>query len=205
MLSSWRIVVPPAADPVSLEEASQFLRLAEDSDAPTVERLIRSASHHVEEITRRCFVSRTIEARFDAWPCQDLRRPDIPPDLILPSASPLASVERVTYVDTDGAVQTLATDVYRVEAHREPGRLRLAFNRDWPNVRADREVITVRYDAGYGTDADVPDTAKTAILMLVAHWFENREAVDVATGGTVSEIPFGFESIIGNLTVREVT
>lgn len=43
-----------------------------------------------------------------------------------------------------------------------------------------------------GTPADV----QQAVLMLAAHWYENREATLV--GVTAQSVPFGYEAIIAN-------
>jgi uncharacterized phage protein (predicted DNA packaging) len=42
-----------------------------------------------------------------------------------------------------------------------------------------------------------PDHADQAVRMLVAHWFDVRETA--STGGAVSEVPFGFLSLLENL------
>ena len=42
--------------------------------------------------------------------------------------------------------------------------------------------IEINIAAGYGNGAaNVPETIRRAILLLVAHWFENRAAVEVGT------------------------
>jgi len=42
--------------------------------------------------------------------------------------------------------------------------------------------VKVNYVAGYGAATAVPQTIKQAMLMLIAHWFENREAVGTVGG-----------------------
>lgn len=41
---------------------------------------------------------------------------------------------------------------------------------------------------------EIPEVVKSAILMMVGHWFENREAINV--GNIVTEIPYGVESML---------
>ena len=48
--------------------------------------------------------------------------------------------------------------------------------------------------AGYGGADDVPQAIRTAAAMLVAHWYRNREAVNV--GNITSELPLGVQSLI---------
>ena len=56
--------------------------------------------------------------------------------------------------------------------------------------------VEIDYVAGYGADpAEVPATLRQALLLLVAYWFENRDAVVLA--GTGSVVPSGFDQIVG--------
>lgn len=192
----------PKSEPVSLPEASLFIRQVDEGDNRVVERLIAAARHHVEQLTRRAFVTRTLQATFDDWPsCRDFYKRRDEPELILPNATPLKQIVKVEYLDLDRVTQTLATTVYQAVTNKEPGRLRRRKEQVWPDTSDEPDAITVTYQVGYGTDDDVPDDAKTAILMLVAHWYENREAVDVSTGGTVTTVPHGFSAIVNNLHV----
>ena len=50
--------------------------------------------------------------------------------------------------------------------------------------------LTVDYTAGYGAAADVPGDLKQAVLTLVAHWYENRDAVTMP--------PLGFDRLIAS-------
>jgi len=38
--------------------------------------------------------------------------------------------------------------------------------------------VTVRFVAGYGDAGDVPQAIKQAILILIAHWYEQRDPVE---------------------------
>ena len=42
-------------------------------------------------------------------------------------------------------------------------------------------------------DADAPENIKTAVLILVAHWYRNREAV---VAGRIEVIPFTYNALI---------
>ena len=66
----------------------------------------------------------------------------------------------------------------------------------WPvTYTGQRGAIEVDFIAGYGsTAASVPADLKVAIRMLIAHWYEQREAV--ATGTIATTIPLAVESIL---------
>ena len=61
----------------------------------------------------------------------------------------------------------------------------------------DRLDVWVRLTAGWAMPANVPANLKQAIRMLVAHWYENREA---ALAGTVSsQVQFGVDMLLAPL------
>ncbi len=62
-----------------------------------------------------------------------------------------------------------------------------------PSLR-ERLGIEIDYVAGFGEAADVPADLKRALLALVAHWFEHRDAVIVAGSGAV--VPAGFDRLV---------
>ena len=93
---------------------------------------------------------------------------------------PLQSVTSITYADTAGVVQTLATTTYVTRGSwRTAGMIERAPSQQWPVLQQDnRYPITIRFLAGYGTPPQVPKTLKRAILMHVAFWFRNRDKAD---------------------------
>lgn len=73
------------------------------------------------------------------------------------------------------------------------GRIAPGYGQIWPIVRQQLEAVQVTYVAGFGGLYTVPDAIKTAIKMLVAHWYENREAV---TPGPLSPVPMAVEALL---------
>jgi uncharacterized phiE125 gp8 family phage protein len=146
---------------VTLTEAKEVLHIAgADHDLPIV-RLIDAATRVAEIRQRRKYLTTTCIDYFDSFPA-----------VIRPRWSPLIAVTGIEYIDTNGTLQTLSSDQYDVDADTEPGRIVLAYNCSWPDLRGDINGIVVTYTAGYGTDADdVPGEYRNAILLLVYDWF----------------------------------
>lgn len=178
-----RVVVKPAVEPVSLAEAKTHLRIDGDVEDGYVGGLIEAARLHVEMVTWRALCTQTVELEVGRWP-EDR-------ELWLPRP-PLQSVVWVKYTDPEGVVQTLGADQYAVDVMR--GRVRLAYGASWPAARGGEPVV-VRYVAGYGVAADVPGLLKRAMLLLVGHWYENREAVVVGSGTVATEVGLAVDSI----------
>jgi hypothetical protein len=80
-------------------------------------------------------------------------------------------------------------------ASGNPPTLRLYNAWNWPILATWRPLpVEVEYTAGYGFDgSSVPRPLKLAILLLVAHWYQNREAASIETG---LPIPFAVENIL---------
>ena len=110
---------------------------------------------------------------------------------------PLVSVTKIEYYDTADVKYTLATSVYTADTISVPGLVHLKYNQSWPTetLLRDYNAICVTYVAGYTSAALVPQRIRQAMLMLIGHWFENRESVLI---GTISKpIEFGVTALLG--------
>lgn len=168
--AALRRTAGPGAEPVTLAEAKTHLRVDVDDDDDLIEGLIQAAREHVESVIWRSLVSQDWALTLDAWPSGD--RLELP-------RPPLQSVATITYVDEDGVSHTLAAADYLVDTAREPGRVVLKSGATWPSATLRPAAgIEVAYTAGYGDAGDdVPRAIRAALLLLVGHWYENREAV----------------------------
>lgn len=171
---SLTLVTAPVAEPLSTSEAKSHLRVDASTDDTLIGTLIVAARQHVEAFTRRVLITQTWDIVRNSFPPQSFI------DLPLP---PLQSVTSVKYKDQDGDESTMSSSDYIVDTAVEPGRIVLAWGASWPGVTLyPASPITVRFVAGYGDDADdVPQLVKQAMLMLIGHWYENREAVVVGS------------------------
>jgi len=182
-----KVVTAPAVEPVTLVEAKLHCKVDLSTDDDLITALIVAAREEIERRTWRALVTQTLELILSDWPGAD--RIELP-------RAPLQSITTVKYKDKDGNETTWAGANYLAGTDSVPGVLALAWNASWPSVDLyPVEPIRIRYVAGYGLAAAVPQSLKQACLLLVAHWYEAREA----SGDTVSEkagIPFGVEALI---------
>ena len=70
----------------------------------------------------------------------------------------MQSISSVTYLDADGATQTVAGSVYTLDNADEHGRawVLLQDGEEWPDVGDYGNAVTVTFVAGYGAAAAVP-------------------------------------------------
>jgi len=184
----------PSETPISLAEAKAHLRVLHDDDDAYITALIDAATQHLEGrdgIVGRALVTQSWEYRIDCFPaCGRIELP-------LP---PLQSVASVTYVDQDGALQTLSTDVYMAETSTIVGMIRLKYDQQWPSTRYEPYAVRIAFTAGYGAAGAVPETLKSAIKLLVGHWYLRRDmGEDIPRGA-----PFAVEALIAPLRIGRI-
>jgi uncharacterized phiE125 gp8 family phage protein len=139
------------------------------------------------------------------WPyCPD-------PALLRIPVEPVDAVTGITYRDADGATQALAGTEFEVTY--EDGRATIAFNGTFTSPSLylhTSNPITVAFNAGYdwphdgtGTGSDpvfvLDDRLRIVVLMLMAHWFENRGIVRV--GEQIASIEATADSLLAGLDV----
>jgi len=184
------------SEPVTVEEARKQVELpaAYTAHDAHLSRLIVAARQRAELVTGRALITSTWDLYLDMWP-------DYGSCSILLPKPPLQSVTSITYVDGNGATQTWSSANYVVSTSREPGRVALAYGASYPSIRYQPDSIRVRYVAGYGVASAVPQAIKAAILLLVAHWFGNRE--DAVIGTISSELPTASRALLEQYTVGD--
>jgi uncharacterized phiE125 gp8 family phage protein len=63
--------------------------------------------------------------------------------------------------------------------------------------------IEIAFTAGYGAAAsDVPAPIRQALLLLVAHWYEHRDPIEIGTDATI--IPAAVSELLQPYRVRRL-
>lgn len=180
-----KIFTEPASEPVTTAEAKLHLRVDHSSEDAAIGTWIMTAREKVEMDTRRALITQTWDLTLDEWPEEDFIEAPFPP---------LASVTSITYIDDEGVSHTFANTNYIVDAQSAPGRIVLEDGSAWPadSLRS-ANGITVRFVCGYGAaGSSVPASLRSAMLLLIGHYYENREA----TSQNVYQLPMGYEALI---------
>jgi uncharacterized phiE125 gp8 family phage protein len=177
------IIVPPAAEPLTLAEVKSHLRLDGSAEDALLTSLITAARQYLEAGTGLALITRTLRVYLDGWPADGL---------IQLAIAPLQTLESVTVYDAAGNPQTVPLDGHVLDAAAMPARLFLASQ---PMSARPLNGIEIDVTAGFGnTGADVPDTLKRAMLMHVALMYELRGAI--AEGMQPAAVPAGYDRLI---------
>lgn len=186
------LITAAATEPVTLAEVKTRLRIDGSTDDAGVTRLISAATQFAQNVTRRVFVTQTWALILDGFPCGSISLP-------LP---PLQTVDEITYVDADGVTQTLATSEYVVDKAGLIGQVHRAFETEWPTTRYQPMAVRIEFTAGYGAAAAVPADLVSALMLLVAHWDQNREPVVIGT--ITSAVPLSVDSLLAPYVIPGV-
>ncbi len=168
----WKATAPPSVEPLTLSEAKLHLKVLTTNEDTLITNMIKAAREEVENYCNISLVEQTIAESFPCFPVAE--NYNTLSSLWL-SVSPLISIDSISYIDTDGASQGLATTVYDLDDKQQPGKVTLKYNQTWPSTAKIENAVTVTYKAGYGnTAADVPNAIKQAMLLIITNWFEKR-------------------------------
>lgn len=180
------------ADPaplIGLDEARRHLRIDDVNSNQVIAHLIGAAAAHLDGhagILGRALVTQTWRQDIGCFPGVDIIR--------LP-LRPVQSITHVKYSDDDDAEQTLATSVYGGPYTDALGPfIQRRTGQSWPSTYDRPDAVRVTFVAGYGTAAEVPAAIRQSALLLIAHWFENREATIVRHA--VIETPLAVDRLI---------
>lgn len=183
----------PTSEPLTTAEAKSHLRVSVSTDDALIDALVKAAREHVEETCSIALFTQTWQRRMDGWPVGNtiwLPRP------------PLQSVTSVKYYDADGTEYTLASSNYIVDTVSWPGRIVLKSSASWPGVTLqDANGILITYVSGWAATASIPQSIRQALLLLVGHWYENREAV-LTSGAAPLALKEGVDALLRSYRLR---
>lgn len=165
-----RIVTPPVEEPLTLAEAKDYLRVTGTADDFKIMGLIIAVREWAESLTHRRFITQTWDWTMDAFP-------GITGTLEIPYGK-VQSVNAITYVDSDGATQTLTGSPaqFQVDYVADPGIISTyTYGDPWPSHRGDIGGIAVRITVGYGLAAAVPLTIKLPMLLYLEALYDKDE------------------------------
>lgn len=184
-----RIGQPATVLPLDLVKA--HLRVDHSGEDALIQSYIDGAVDHIDGPRGwlgRALGVQTLEGGPDwGWPacCR------VPVRLPYP---PAASIESIVYVDPAGVEQTMPEDDYQLIDNGEwSSYVAPAYGRTWPSVRDQAGAVTIRWKAGYPA-GQVPPSIIAALLLLIGHRYENREAI--ITGTIATELPQGVQDLL---------
>lgn len=182
---SIRVQSAPSTAPVTLEEAKMQCRVDSTIEDTYISGLIDAATLYVEDVLGTSIETTTWETTYDCFPAGAIYLPRAP-------MKPGTAVT-IEYIDLSGNEVTLtkAGGDFSVDQYAIPPAVYPNYLQVWPPTRNVPNAVTVRWSAGQD---DPPPTIKHAVLLLVAHWYENRQPV--IAGQQPANVPATLDTLL---------
>lgn len=208
-----RTITPASVELITVDEAAQHLRLDQYGSPPGYEDetmlgyLITAAREYVEGASGLTLAPATLEMRGRSF--YGLARWDGDSGIELRTA-PVSGIESIVYIDGDGATQTLDGADYILDADAIVPMVYPAYGESWPSVRDEPGAVRIRFYAGYDVTGSpsaglMPMSLRAAILLMIGHLYENREATTRGDGGSTlpNILPLGVTALIERYKLRK--
>jgi uncharacterized phiE125 gp8 family phage protein len=190
-----RIVQYSSIELITLEQARLHLRIYE-TDAGThpddslIEALISASRQYAEQFLGRTLTQTIYEYRIDAFTTE----------IELP-VPPVVLIDGITYLDDDGVRQTVDPLIYELDENPDSPVIKLLADEEWPSGT----LVRIQFTAGYVLTEEspllpiLPFTIRAAMLLVIGHLYDNREA---STEANLKTLPLGVESLLRPYRVR---
>lgn len=167
----------PATEPITAAEVKASARIDTTDFDGQIAIIIPGLRDYVENFLGRRLITQTVELVLDAFPDAeiDLRLPDV------------QSITSVTYIDGDGATQTLTGTDYSLDGSSSPCWLLPAYGTSWPATRDTVNALRVRYVVGYGAAAAVPAAIRN---WMIVHAVQQLGSPDGFSARDIQPVPF---------------
>jgi uncharacterized phiE125 gp8 family phage protein len=179
---SLKLITPPTLDIVSVAEMKAHLRVDNNEEDALIATYIKAAIAHLDGykgVLGWCLGVQTWQLAYDTFPDGPIRLP----------VGPLVDVVGIEYADAGGAYTTLPSTAYEVDAVSDPGWIVPV--EAWPSVDGTNAVL-ITFRAGHATVAEIHPAIPVIVMLLAAHWYQNREAV----AESMSEVPMSASALI---------
>ncbi|WP_072392092.1 head-tail connector protein [Hyphomicrobium sp. CS1GBMeth3] len=164
----------PAEEPVTVAEAKAHLRIDGAAEDILIASLIVTSRLHVEAALGFALITQGWRLTLDTWPEGG--------EVLFP-LRPIRSVTSVTIRDESGSSVTVSSSSYLLDGQALRPRL-VSRDGTWPKPGQRANGIEIAFEAGIGDEAeDIPQPIRHAILLLVAHWYEHRDPLEIGSAG----------------------
>lgn len=195
--TSLNRTVAPTEDPISTDEAKDFMKVDTDDEDELITSLISASTRRVEAYLNRQLITATYQLFVDDW-CgkskdayssgvyngtKDILANNNSTTLELPF-SPLQSVTHIkTYDDSDTATTYADSNYFvKVTSGEAPNRgsITIRSGSSAPTGLRVKDAIEIEFVAGYGdSGVDVPSAIRNAIKMDVQNMYDNRVSCEM--------------------------
>lgn len=157
MSVTYRVTVEPTAEPITLDQFKNALRVTGCDFDEQLTELLKVCRKQVEYDTSRKLVTQTVVMYMDEFPDSEIEI----------RLAPVQSITHVKYYDESETQQTYSSSDYWTNLIETPPEIELKLGTTWPPTQLERpNSVEVTMVCGYGAATAVPVEAKLAIKEL---------------------------------------
>ena len=182
-MSGLQVTTQPIQEPISLQEAKEYLRVDDSTDERIVRPFIETARRIAEEHLGRTLMTTTYTFYIDGY--DELADPlwegvrtgaylNYYKNFVNLPMCPIQSVTSVSTFDDADNETTMASSRYYVDNVREPSRIVLRQGETFPTALRVANAIKVVFVAGYANAYAVPEPIRMGMLQHIAFLYEHR-------------------------------
>lgn len=174
--------VAPVEEPITLAEAKEWLRVDSSDEHELITALISAARRSVEKNLSRSIIERTMQAKVDSFAY--LYRIPFPP---------VTDVTAVSYYNTESPQILTPLNPSDWIVHADRGILEMKRDIEVPTYDHRLDAIHITFKTGVDVtsspEGTLPSDMLTAMKMIMASMYENRESVTIGQGYVVLKNP----------------
>lgn len=168
---------------IDLAAAKKWLRVESLEEDALITGLVNASVRHIEAITGKFLSVKAFTQDLAGFPADGT-------GAIRLLKGPVITITGIQYDPPDGGAALAVADFRLAEGIN--ATLLPAYGASWPTAIDGAGTVRISGTAGYAA-GEAPELDQAA-LMLVAHWYANREAVSATAA---NELPIGVQAMIG--------
>ena len=184
------VSAPPGEPPVTLAQVKAHLRVTWSDEDTTIQGYLDAAIATIDGPSG-C-LGRAVVAQSWQHVCGGPRYGQV---WLTAQPNALTSIK---YLDGDEVEQTAMLADFRVLSDGYRFAVIPVTGKAWPTLANRSDALTVIYATGYTNAEATPAPIKQAILLLVGHWYKEREASTVVA---MHELPFGVQALLNSYKI----
>jgi len=201
MRPHYSVVTSAQTEPLTLEQATEHVRIDSTDDLAYLNSLVSVAREYVDSVTGKVSVQTTFKVVAPSWHAlingydELIHIPQRNLYSIPIFRAPLVSVTSVKYYPPDTeTLTTVSASDYRVITLTEIGFVQF---KETPPEHEDRpDAVQIEFVAGYSDSSNTPAVLAHAQKMLVSHLYDMR--APIVNGSVSAEIPYSLKAMLEN-------
>lgn len=181
LITDELVSVETDIDPLSLDDAKDFLEIGHDQDDTKIQAFINAAEDIFQRVSGHYLDEQKRRVEWD----------QVSHNITIPS-TPVNSISSVEVLYQGSVQKSMSVDDFYLHGSNPPNLRSI----ETLSFTAKRDTFRVEFIAGYDSKDDVPNGIYEVLKRMVADLHENRVSMDVASGTQAHELPMDWKTLI---------